>query len=236
MTQYLSFGVLRRNMLVEFGSAAEMTARTTRHKTVEPCFYNLQILMSGFRSQGQQNMPDFVAKKPKCGPESILCLEPCVGKIRMHDVRSPHLFGRVAKAKIPSALIAASLLLATHVRAQVAGYERSSAPIYGGIGVAPRPVNPYPPMQGTFADSHKTPDGKLCISVHPSARPQIVNPKIIDQIVTMNNICGQSIRVQVCIADSSNCIVVPLEGYQRVQKILAIATSNVFMFDYRELF
>jgi hypothetical protein len=181
-------------------------------------------------------MPDFVAKNPKCRQESILCLDSSVGKTRMYDVRPLQRIGRVAKAKIPTALITASLLLATHVRAQVTGYGRSSAPIYGGIGVAPRPVNPYPPMRGTFADTHKTPDGKLCISVYPSARPQIVNPKIIDQIVTLNNICGQSIRVQVCIADSSNCIVAPLDGYQRVQKILAVATSNVFMFDYRELF
>jgi hypothetical protein len=91
-------------------------------------------------------------------------------------------------------------------------------------------------MQGTFADSHKTPDGKLCISVHASARPQAINPRIIDQIVLVNNICGQSIRVQICYADSSDCIVVPLEGNQRLQRLLGIGSSAVFTYEYRELF
>jgi hypothetical protein len=91
-------------------------------------------------------------------------------------------------------------------------------------------------MQGTFADYHRTPDGKPCIMVSPSVHPQIINPKIIDQIVTVNNICGQSIRVQVCFADSSDCIIVPLEGYQRLQRVLGIATTTVFKYEYRELF
>lgn len=154
----------------------------------------------------------------------------------MHDDVFPSLNGVAAKTKVIRALVAASLLFATQVQAQVTGYGRSSAPVYGGIGTAPRPVNPYPPMQGTFADSHKTLDGKLCISVHASARPQAINPKIIDQLVLVNNICGQSIRVQICYADSSDCIVVPLEGYQRLQRILGIGNSSVFTYEYRELF
>jgi hypothetical protein len=154
----------------------------------------------------------------------------------MHDDCSPSLSGGAAKAKVLCALIAASLLFATQARAQVTGYGRSSAPVYGQIGTAPRPVNPYPPMQGTLADSHKTLDGKLCISVHASARPQTINPRIIDHIVLVNNICGQSIRVQICYADSSACIVVPLEGYQRLQRTLGIGSSAVFTYEYRELF
>jgi hypothetical protein len=154
----------------------------------------------------------------------------------MHDDCSPSLSGGAAKTRVLRALIAASLLFATQVRAQVTGYGRSSAPVYGGTGTLPRPANPYPPMQGTFADSHKTLDGKLCISVHASARPQAINPKIIDQMVLVNNICGQSIRVQICYADSSDCIVVPLEGYQRLERILGIGNSAVFAYEYRELF
>ena len=155
----------------------------------------------------------------------------------MHDDCSPSLSGGAAKTtRVLRALIAASLLFATQVQAQVTGYGRSSAPVYGGIGAPPRPANPYPPMQGTFADSHKTLDGKLCISVHASARPQAINPKIIDQMVLVNNICGQSIRVQICYADSSDCIVVPLEGYQKLERILGIGNSNIFAYEYRELF
>jgi hypothetical protein len=131
----------------------------------------------------------------------------------------------------------AFLLFATQIRAQVVGYGRSSAPIYGGTGVSPRPASPYQAMQGTFAANHKTPDGKLCIIVRPITRPQIINPKIIDQVVLLDNICGQSIKVQVCYADSSDCIVVALVGYQRIQRILGIAAgSTAFSYEYRELF
>lgn len=122
------------------------------------------------------------------------------------------------------------------LHAQVSGYGRSSAPTYGGMGVSARPANPFLPMNGTFAGNHKTPDGRLCISVHPSVRPQTINPKIIDQIVLIENICGQSIRVQVCYAGSSDCIIVPLAGYQRLQRTLGIAGSSNFRYEVRELF
>jgi hypothetical protein len=123
------------------------------------------------------------------------------------------------------------------VQAQVSGYGKSSAPMYGGTGGSGRPANPFLPMNGTFAGNHKTPDGRLCISVHPSARPQTINPKIIDHIVLVENICGQSIRVQVCYAGSSDCIIVPLAGYQRLQRTLGIASgSTSFRYEFRELF
>jgi hypothetical protein len=141
------------------------------------------------------------------------------------------------EAIIVAAVALVSALFATQVRAQISGFGRSSAPVFGGVGIAPQPVNPYPPMRGTFADPHKTPDGKPCISVFPTARPQIVNPRIIDQIVTVNNVCGQSIRVQVCYAKSSDCIVVPLEGYQKLERVLGIASGSTgFKYEYRELF
>jgi hypothetical protein len=93
-------------------------------------------------------------------------------------------------------------------------------------------------MQGTYAPNHTTLDGKLCISVNPMTHPQPVNPKIIDQIVLVHNVCGQSIRVQVCYAGSSDCIVVPLAGYQKLQKVLGIAAagSTTFQFEFRELY
>lgn len=119
------------------------------------------------------------------------------------------------------------------VHAQVSGSGKSSAPMYGGTGGFARPANPFLPMNG----AHKTPDGRLCISVHPSARPQTINPKIIDQIVLVENICGQSIRVQVCYTGSSDCIIVPLTGYQRLQRTLGIASgSTSFRYEFRELF
>jgi hypothetical protein len=92
-------------------------------------------------------------------------------------------------------------------------------------------------MQGTYAPAHKGPDGATCITVRPSTRPQIINPKIIDQIVTVNNSCGQFIKVQVCYAGSSDCIEVSLNGYQKLQRTLGIDPgSKNFRYEYRELF
>jgi hypothetical protein len=131
----------------------------------------------------------------------------------------------------------AALLGASGAQAQIVGFGRSSAPMYGGTGVSPMPANPFPPMKGTYAPAHQAPDGTACISVHPSTRPQVINPKIIDQIVLVNNSCGQSINVQVCYAESSDCIKVALSGYQKLQRILGIsAGSTSFRYEYRELY
>jgi hypothetical protein len=144
-------------------------------------------------------------------------------------------FGRISS--IACSLAIATLLVALPAQAQIVGFGRSSAPMYGGTGVAPTPANPFPPMKGTYAPTHKAPDGTECISVRPSTHPQVINPKIIDQIVTVNNSCGQSINVQVCYAGSSDCIKVALSGYQKLQRILGISGgSTAFRYEYRELY
>jgi hypothetical protein len=131
-----------------------------------------------------------------------------------------------------------SSLIAASANAEPSNYGRTSPPMYGGSGISTRPSSSTRPMEGTYAPNHTTLDGKLCISVHPLTHPQIVNPKIIDQIVVIQNICGQPIRVQVCYAGSSDCITAPLTGYQKLQRVLGIAASasTTFQFEYRELY
>ena len=127
------------------------------------------------------------------------------------------------------------LLLPIPVFAQVLGYGKSSAPVYGGTG---RMAPPTPaPLLGTFQERHKAADGKPCISVAPISRPQIVNQKINDQIVVVSNVCSQPIKVQVCYIKSSDCIVVALQSYQKLERVLGISSgSSEFRFEYRELF
>ena len=151
-----------------------------------------------------------------------------------NDYRSRSV-GRVVR--IACGVATAALLVAPSAQAQVVGFGRSTAPMYGGTGVSPAPANPFPPMKGTYAPPHKAPDGTACISVHPSTHAQVINPKIIDQIVTVNNSCGQSITVQVCYTGSSDCIKVALTGYQKLQRILGISGgSTAFGYEYRELY
>ncbi len=141
-------------------------------------------------------------------------------------------------AGLLSGLLAIILLTFTgEVRAQVSGYGRSSAPISGGAGSSAQPANPFSGMTGTFAPTHKTPDGRACISVHAQTHAQIANPKIIDQMVLVNNDCGQSIRVQICYAGSSDCIIVPLAGYEKLKRTLGIGSGlTSFRYEYRELY
>jgi hypothetical protein len=132
-------------------------------------------------------------------------------------------------------VVAAILLVfCGKARAQLPSVGKSSAPVYGITGVSPQPAAPG--MIGTFAPAHKAADGRLCISVYPSTHPQKINPKIIDQIVTVDNICGQSIRIQICYANTSDCIVVPLTGYQKAQRTLGIGSGPTFKYEYRELY
>ena len=142
--------------------------------------------------------------------------------------------------KIPTqaGVVFGLLLIALTIpgRAAQAQLARTTAPISGGTGVAPQPPNAFQGLAGTYAAPHKTPDGRACIAVHPMTRAQIINPKIIDQIVIMNNICGQAIKVQVCYVGSNDCIIVPLGGYQRLQRTLGVAGSTSFRYEYRELY
>jgi hypothetical protein len=129
------------------------------------------------------------------------------------------------------------IALAISGRSAQAQLGRTTAPVSGGTGVASQPPNAFQGMTGTYAPPHKTPDGRACITVHPMTRAQIVNPKIIDQIVIINNICGQSIKVRVCYAGSNDCINVPLGGYERLQRTLGVgAGSTSFRYEYRELY
>jgi hypothetical protein len=149
------------------------------------------------------------------------CCRPIVRSVQERHLRS---------------IIIILLLLPTPIFAQVLGYGKSSAPVYGGTGRTAQP-DPAPPTLGIFQERHKTADGKPCISVAPTSRSQIVNPKINDQIVLVSNICGKPIKVQVCYIKSSDCIIVALQAYQKLERVLGISySSSEFRFEYRELF
>lgn len=118
-----------------------------------------------------------------------------------------------------------------------AQFGRTTAPISGGTGVASQPPNAFQGMAGTYEPQHKAPDGRACITVTPTTRAQIINPKIIDQNVIINNICGQAIKVRICYAGSKDCIIVALAGNQKLQRTLGIGSgATSFRYEYRELY
>lgn len=146
-----------------------------------------------------------------------------------------HAIRRIPTQAVVFGVLFIALLVAN--RSAQAQLGKTTAPVYGGTGVAAEPPNAFQGMSGTYAPPHKTADGRACIAVHPMTRAQIINPKIIDQIVLINNICGQSIKVQVCYAGSSDCIIVALAGYQKLQRTLGIGSgATSFRYEYRELY
>ena len=151
--------------------------------------------------------------------------------------RSSNSISFAAEARIFYIIIVALSLVPTQVRAQISAFGRSSAPLVGGTpGMPPPPVNPFSTIKGAFAPSHTTPSGKACISIHPSVVPQVANPHIVNHQVLVSNVCGQSIKVQVCYFRSSGCIIVTVNGYQKLDRTLGISPGlDQFRYEYREL-
>jgi hypothetical protein len=128
-------------------------------------------------------------------------------------------------------------MLSTQVQAQMTGFGRWSAPVIGGTGrFPPPPSNPFTGIKGNFAPMHTTVSGQPCVSVHASAVAQIANPHIFDHMVLVGNACGQTIKLQVCYYQSSSCITVVVNGYQKLERILGISPGSTdFRYEYREL-
>jgi hypothetical protein len=142
-----------------------------------------------------------------------------------------------SKAIVFSAIIIAITFFAAEVRAQVSGFGRTSAPTVGGTGGLPAPPNnPFSTIKGNFIPPHRTPNGQSCITVNPSVVAQAGNANIVNHMVLVGNICGQTIKVQVCYYQSSGCIVVTVNGYQKLSRTLGISSGTKdFRYEFREL-
>jgi hypothetical protein len=152
-------------------------------------------------------------------------------------------YGRAAypSSLAPATITAAALTLiffCTPGQAQISGFGQFSAPIYGGTEpLPPSLTNPFSATtKGNFAPIHKNASGKPCISIHASAVPQVSDHHIINHMVLVANDCGQSIKVQVCYFQRSSCILVAVNGYQKLERTLGISPGMTdFRYEYREL-
>lgn len=62
--------------------------------------------------------------------------------------------------------------------------------------------------------------GRPCLDVEAAARAQVVNPAMVDHVVSVKNNCPRLIRVKVCYFNSERCNELTLQGYKRVDSIL----------------
>lgn len=115
----------------------------------------------------------------------------------------------------------------------------NSRPIVGGSGGL-RPPSQLPVLPGgetSDALRHYGPTGKPCLRVDGVARPQLVNPKIFEHVISATNSCSERIKVQVCYYRTEDCVPLEVGGYGRKEVVLGIMPSmKEFRFEYREQF
>lgn len=62
--------------------------------------------------------------------------------------------------------------------------------------------------------------GRPCLDSEAAGRAHLVDPDLIDHIVSIKNNCPRNIRVKVCYFQSDRCRDLEIQGYKRVDTIL----------------
>ena len=73
--------------------------------------------------------------------------------------------------------------------------------------------------------------GRPCLDVEAAARVHVVNPALVDHVVSLKNSCPRSISVKVCYLNSDRCNALDVAPYKRVDTILG-TTSGTRNFRY----
>ena len=117
-------------------------------------------------------------------------------------------------------------------------FNNSSAPTYGGAGVAA-------PTQGltigasgaTDVLRHRDFTGRPCLAVGGFARPETINPKLYDDVITVVNSCPKTIALKVCYYQSQDCIQMQVAGEEQKEAVLGtLPAVKTFQFEFREKF
>lgn len=62
--------------------------------------------------------------------------------------------------------------------------------------------------------------GKPCLDVEAAARPETVNPAMLDHVISIKNNCPKLIKVKACYFNSDRCNEIIVAPYKRVDTIL----------------
>ena len=114
-----------------------------------------------------------------------------------------------------------------------------SAPVVGQTGgITPLPSMPnFGSSLTGLPQLHYTPTKAACVKITASSRPQKVNPNIYDNVLLINNDCGQTIGLQACYYQKKGCLDLDIQGYARKEVILGIQfKGQEFRYEYREKF
>lgn len=73
--------------------------------------------------------------------------------------------------------------------------------------------------------------GRPCLDIEAAAKAHVVNPQMIDHIISIKNNCPSSIKVSICYFRSDRCVNSAVQGYKRLDTILG-TMSGVRTFRY----
>ena len=84
---------------------------------------------------------------------------------------------------------------------------------------------------------HRNPLGKPCLNIEAASRAHVINPKVYDNVVSVQNQCSKSINLQICYYKTDSCIDVEVRGHQRKDAVLGVRPHmQFFRYSYKEKF
>ncbi|WP_441234181.1 hypothetical protein [Bradyrhizobium sp. 930_D9_N1_4] len=84
---------------------------------------------------------------------------------------------------------------------------------------------------------HMDSTGRPCIYVLGEAKPQVVNPKLYDHVLIVNNSCSVPVKLRACYLGTEKCNDVAVAAFTKRREIFGIAPdAKDFRFEYREYF
>jgi hypothetical protein len=153
----------------------------------------------------------------------------------------PQIFVPTAIGSTRILLVLACLVMGWNANAQTgrAGLL-PGPPIVGGTPGLVLPDSPNASNKFRYGyglpDQHKKPTGEPCVQVHAMPQAQIINPKIFEHILVIENGCSAPIGLNLCYYQSKTCLHTTITAYSRKQQTLGIAPENEFRFSYTEDF
>jgi hypothetical protein len=73
--------------------------------------------------------------------------------------------------------------------------------------------------------------------VYGDARPQAINKRLFEHVISANNSCPQVIKMDVCYYGSQRCVPLSVPGYSRREVVLGVMPAiEDFRFEFKERF
>jgi len=110
------------------------------------------------------------------------------------------------------------------------------APVHGQTPNSNPKFTLQGPAEQTGKPFSRGPSGRPCLDLEAAARAHVVNPSVLDHVVSVKNSCPRTIKVRVCYFQSEHCNEFAVGGYKRVDTVLGIMTKvSIFRYSVTEI-